>query len=201
MSSLQCPARIFLARHGEATYETDLVTDDGGSLSALGRRQARHLAERLRGERIVRVFTSPLSRAVQTAEIAAGVLGVDVVVREGLREYAVGSLAGTGGDEAATIGPVFRAWVEGDDDATVEGGEAVEAIVARMRSVLDEVADEHRGEAVLVISHGGAIMASAPGLAGLPRSSAYDVALANCGFVELEGDEDWRVVRWDSGDD
>ena len=43
MSSLHCPARIFVARHGEAEYETDLCTDDGGSLTALGRRQARDL--------------------------------------------------------------------------------------------------------------------------------------------------------------
>ena len=37
MSALQCPARVFLARHGETEYETDLVTDDGGSLTPAGR--------------------------------------------------------------------------------------------------------------------------------------------------------------------
>ena len=57
------------------TTRPTLVTDDGGSLSAAGRGQARALGERLRGERIARVWCSPLSRAVQTAEIAAGVLG------------------------------------------------------------------------------------------------------------------------------
>lgn len=198
MSSLQCPARIFLARHGEAEYETELVTDDGGSLTRRGREQARALADRLRGERIARVWSSPLSRAVQTAEIAAGVLGVDVVVREGLREYGVGALAGTAGDEAATIGPVFRAWTEGDDEARIEGGEPVAGIVARVREVLEEVADAHPGEAVLVVSHGGAILASAPWLAGLPRASAYDVVVPATGFAELEADADgWRLVRWD----
>ena len=97
MSDLQCPTRVFVARHGEAEYETDLVCDDGGSLTALGRQQARELGASLSGERIARVWTSSLSRAVQTAEIAAGVLGVDVVVREGLREYGVGDLAGADG--------------------------------------------------------------------------------------------------------
>ncbi|MCW2765714.1 MAG: hypothetical protein JWO11_1673, partial [Nocardioides sp.] len=101
MSSLQCPTRVFVARHGEAAYESDLVTDDGGSLTRLGRTQARALAEELRGERIARVWTSPLSRAVQTAEIVAGLLDLDVVVREGLREYGVGSLSGTDADERA----------------------------------------------------------------------------------------------------
>jgi probable phosphoglycerate mutase len=195
MSDLQCPTRLFLARHGEADYETSLVTDDGGWLSAAGRAQSRELGERLRGERIARVWCSPMSRAVQTAEIVAGVLGVDVVVREGLREYAVGSLAGTDADEAAVVGPVFHRWVEGDDGATVPGGEAVATTVARVVEVLEEVRDVHRGEAVLVVGHGGTTMATVPTLLGAPRATAYDLVLPGGGYVALEGDADgWRAV-------
>lgn len=193
MSDLQCPTRVFLARHGEADYETELVTDDGGSLSPAGRRQARELGERLRGERIARVWCSPLSRAVQTAEIAAAVLGVDVVVREGLREYGVGSLAGTAADEGAELGPVFEAWVAGDDAARIPGGEGVAAIAARVAGVLDEVRDAHRGEGVLVVSHGGAIMTTVPVLLAAPRATAYDLVLPGGGHVALEGDDSgWR---------
>ena len=198
MSSLQCPARILLARHGEAEYETELVTDHGGTLTARGRAQSRALAERLRGERIARVWSSPLSRAVQTAEIAAGVLGVDVVVREGLREYGVGSLAGTDGDEVAVVGAAFRAWVEGDEAATIPGGESIAGIVGRVRGVLEEIADTHPGEAALVVGHGGSILGTVPVLVGRPRSSAYELVLPNTGLVELEADADgWRLVRWD----
>lgn len=195
MSDLQCPTRVFLARHGDADYETDRVTDDGGSLSPAGRRQARDLGERLRGERIARVWCSPLSRAVQTAEIAAGVLGVDVVVREGLREYGVGALAGTAADEGAELGPVFEAWVAGDDEATIPGGEGVAGIAARVAGVLDEVRDAHRGEGVLVVSHGGAIMTTVPVLLAAPRATAYDLVLPGGGHVALEGDDaGWRAV-------
>lgn len=202
MSSLHCPARILVARHGEAAYETELCSDDGGSLTALGRSQARDLAERIRHQRIARVWTSPFSRAVQTAEIAAAALGVDVVVREGLREYGVGSLAGTDGDESAVLGPVFRAWVDGDDLATIDGGEQVSGIVARVEAVLDEVADAHPGETVLVVSHGGAMLATIPQLVGLPRGSGLGVTLPNCGVLELEKDADgWRLVRGSLGAD
>jgi probable phosphoglycerate mutase len=198
MSSLQCPARLLVARHGEAEYETELCSDAGGSLTALGRRQARELADRLKGERIARVWTSPLSRAVQTAEIVAAALGVDVVVREGLREYGVGSLAGTGGDEATAIGPVFLAWTRGDDTATIEGGERVADIVARVEVVLREVADAHPGESVLVVGHGGTILATVPQLAGLSRGHGLGLTLSNCGVVEVEADaEGWRLVSWD----
>jgi probable phosphoglycerate mutase len=202
MSSLHCPARLLVARHGEAEYETELCTDDGGSLTTLGRRQARELADRLRGQRIARVWTSPLSRAVQTAEIAAAALGVDVVVREGLREYGVGSLAGTDGDETAVLGPVFRAWVDGDELATIDGGERVGAIVARVEAVLDEAADAHPGETVLVVGHGGAVLATIPQLVGLPRGAGLGVTLPNCAVIEIEKDADgWRLVRGSLGAD
>jgi len=86
MSDLQCAARVFVARHGEALYESDLLSDAGGWLSPRGRQQAKDLAATLAPERISRVWASDMARAVQTAEIVAGALGVDVVVRKGLRE-------------------------------------------------------------------------------------------------------------------
>ncbi|MCW2797100.1 histidine phosphatase family protein [Nocardioides sp.] len=197
MSSLQCPTRVFVARHGEAEYESDLVTDDGGSLTRLGRTQAQALAEELRGERIARVWSSPLSRAVQTAEIVAGLLGVDVVVREGLREYGVGSMSGTHADERATVGAVFEAWMDGDAEATIDGGERITDFVDRVTHAFAEAADQHRGEAILVVSHGGAILAGVPRLLGLPAASVRDRTLANCGVIELAADADgWRGVRW-----
>ena len=175
MSSLHCAARVHLARHGEATYETGPVSDGDGQLTAAGRAQARQLAETLRGERIARVWTSPLARAVQTAEIVAGLLGVDVMVRQALREYGAG--AHVGGEP--------------------EGSEDVEA---RMRAVLQEAADEHRGEAVLVVSHAGAILAGVPPLVGLPPAWAPGIMLGSCGVVELEADgEAWQLIRWDAG--
>lgn len=202
MSSLHCPARILVARHGEATYETEDCSDDGGSLTTTGRGQARELAERLRSERIARIWTSPLSRAVQTAEIAAAGLGVDVIVREGLREYGVGSLAGSTTGEQAYFSGVFRQWVEGDDETRIEGGERITDFVRRVGDVLEEVADAHPGEATLVVSHGGAILATLPQLVGLPRTRGLGVTLANCGVIELEKDADgWQLVSGSLGAD
>ena len=67
--------------------------------------------------------------------------GRRLILREGLREYGVGSLAGTHADEREALEPVFAAWAAGDDDAAIPGGERVGDIVARMAAVLEEVAD------------------------------------------------------------
>src|SRR4051812_30862687 len=94
MSDLQCAARIIVARHGETEYEVDLAGVAGGSLTTRGRAQARRLGEELRSERVAAVVSSSLSRAVQTGELAAAALGVEMSVREGLQEVHVGDMYG-----------------------------------------------------------------------------------------------------------
>jgi probable phosphoglycerate mutase len=158
VSDVHCPARIIVARHGEAEYETDTLTRSGGSLTTQGREQARELGGRLRGERIAAIVCSELARAVQTAEIAAGVLGLPVTVREGLQEFAGGDFLGRAFDPDV-FDPILAAWLAGDLAPGVPGGEAGEQVVGRVLTVLDDVADQFRGETVLVVAHGGVILA------------------------------------------
>ena len=195
MGDLQCAARVFVARHGAADYESELLSDAGGWLSPLGRRQSRDLADVVAGERIARVWTSDLSRAVQTGEIVAGRLDVDVAVRIGLRELGVGDAAGTTGDPDP-FASTFAAWLDGDLTARIPGGESGSEVLARYEAVLDEVADAHRGESVLVVSHGGVMCLVLPRLArNLAPDHTRDLLLPNCGVVALEADADGWVAR------
>jgi probable phosphoglycerate mutase len=194
MSDLQCPARLIVARHGEAAYESTTMTDSGGSLTALGREQARMLGERLAGDRVAGVVCSELARSVQTAEIAAAVLGLPVTVRAGLQEFAVGDFLGRVWDPDV-FDPMCSAWLAGDLSAAVPGGETGHQVADRVLAVLDDVADGFRGETVLVVSHGGVVLALmgrlAPGSSSAPVD-AYDVP--NCSTYVLERDADgWRV--------
>lgn len=191
MSDLQCAARIILARHGEAEYEDEHLADRGGSLTERGRDQARELGRRLAAERVARVFTSPLSRAVQTGELAAAELGTQVVVREGLQEFLVGDHAGSLAD-SLPFDPVLAQWTAGDLTARIPGGESGTEIAERVLAVLDDLADEFRGETVLVISHGGAIFTTLAMLAGDPDR---ELEMANCASYLVERDGDgWRVT-------
>lgn len=187
MSDLQCAARLYVARHGEAEYETVVLHDFGGSLTPRGRTQARTLGESLRDERISAVWASSMSRAVQTAEIAAAQLGVPVTVREGLREFGVGAFAGQP-SEPDPFTETFEAWLAGDLGRRVEGGESGAEVVERVRRVLLEVADTHRGESVLVVSHGGAICAGLAALGG--HRPPHGFRLPNGGVLRLDVDGD-----------
>ena len=132
-----------------------------------------------------------MSRAVQTAELAAAVLGVEVTVREGLVELALGEAYGK---------PAGDRHLRGGDAALggrgrrreYPGSESAVDIVARVRPVLDEIADAHRGEAVLVVAHGGVVVATQAVLDYRPGRT-WD--FPNCAYVELEGDASgWRVL-------
>lgn len=195
MSDLQCPARVFVARHAQARYAVaNVLTDAGGTLTDLGREQSAELAERMRSQRLAAVYTSHLDRAVQTGAIVAETLGVPSRMIEGIQEFAAGSLEGATWDVVGKAG--YAAWLAGDLQARWPGGESGWELLERMRAALDELADRHRGEAVLVVSHGG-VMALA-----LPRLAADGVALRtatpllpNVAVVAMERDADgWRLV-------
>jgi len=195
VTDLQCAARLFVARHGEAVYESEMLSDAGGWLTPLGREQARGLAESMAGERIARVWTSDMARAVQTGEIVAARLGVDVMVRKGLREFGVGDAAGTTG-VPDPFAATFSAWLGGDLAVRIPGGESGCDIVERYRAVLEEIADSHRGESVLVVSHGGGMCMALSVLArNLTLSHSRDVPMPNCGIVAVEADADGWVAR------
>ncbi len=74
--------QIFLVRHAEAVDESLSLRDPHRSLTARGRTQARALGDRLRWHDCVptHVWTSPLVRAVQTAELVVAGIGCDAPV-------------------------------------------------------------------------------------------------------------------------
>jgi 2,3-bisphosphoglycerate-dependent phosphoglycerate mutase len=195
VSDVHCPARIIVARHGEAEYETPEMNAEGGSLTRLGRKQALELGERLRGEQVAAVMCSDMSRAVQTAEIAAAVLDLPVRVREGLHEYPAGDYLGRPYEHEFFDGMV-RSWLAGDLAAGVPGGETGRETADRVLAVLDDIADLFRGETVLVVSHGGVILAVWGAIApGSPDAPANDQVHNGSSYVFERDADGWRATR------
>ncbi|ATG55683.1 hypothetical protein CFK41_13555 [Brachybacterium ginsengisoli] len=177
---------IILARHGEAAYPEG---EDGGVLTEAGLEQARALAERMSDRGVDAVVSSELSRARQTAGIVAERVGREVQVLPGLHEY-------RSGDEPYSIpalGAALMAWLAGDLEARMLGGESGAEIVRRVLPVLEDLARRHEGGTVVVLMHGGAILATlgsiAPGRTGLPTGGdpyRLETDLAGGSDVTLE---------------
>ena len=165
MTDVATDARtIYLARHGETEWNrigrwqgaTDIP------LSETGRAQARLLAETLRDRRIGRVHASHLSRALETAQIIATRLGLpQPTVDRRLCERGYGAFEGLTREECAQQFPGVWERYLADRRAVAPGAEPQAAVVERITTAMTEIATAtwaHPGsDAILVISHGGAI--------------------------------------------
>jgi broad specificity phosphatase PhoE len=160
---------IFLARHGESDWNVAkrFQGHSDRPLTERGREQAHALADLVASEEIEAVYTSPLSRARETAEIVAARVGLEPVALPELREVDTGSWSGLSRADVETRFPEgFTRWRSGGSGW--EDGETYEEMAERVIGALRAIAEDHPDGRVLIISHGGpirAIHAAAEGLA------------------------------------
>jgi len=156
---------LILIRHGLPVTErrTDGSAADPG-LSELGQRQARLLGALLSAEPIDAIYSSPMRRALQTAQPLSKQLGLEVALDDDLKEYDAGSDTYVPAEELERGDPQelkaaverLRAFDAGDFQKTVVA--AIERIVAA-----------NRGRTVAVTCHGGVINAWAGHVLGTQR--------------------------------
>jgi probable phosphoglycerate mutase len=152
---------LLFARHGQTAENAGgkILGRRDPPLSAQGREQAAHLAERALSAGVVAIWTSPLQRARQTAAVVAEAIGVEPVVLEDLIESDRGSWEGQSVAHLAEVSPELHAAFEAADrDFAFPGGESLSDQVDRTRRALGTVAD---GPApALVVAHVGTIRAA-----------------------------------------
>jgi len=154
---VQAPTtRLYLVRHGatQLTAEDRFSGAVGVDLSDEGRHQVHRLAERLADDGIRAVYTSPLSRTVETAEILAKPHRLPLVRRDGLREISHGRWEGhTRREVEERYADEYAAWDADPFTFAPEGGESGLSVLARALPVIREVVVSHVGQTVLVVSH------------------------------------------------
>jgi len=134
-------------------------------LTDAGYSQATALAQRLKECRIIRLFTSPLLRAMQTAEVLVHELGIPYMVTDALREYDCGVMEGRS-DESAweTYEEVLQDWVNGHWERRIEQGESLEEIKARFVPFVEGLVKEYQGSeaGTVLVGHGGLYRCTLP---------------------------------------
>lgn len=148
--------RLFLVRHGatQLTAEDRFSGAAGVDLSSEGRAQATRLADRLAGESIQAVYTSPLGRTVETATLLARPHRLTIVHRDGLREISHGRWEGLTRAEVEARHPQeYESWETDPFTFAPEGGESGLAVLARALPVVREIVLAHEGQQVVVVSH------------------------------------------------
>jgi len=148
--------RLLLVRHAAttATEEGRFSGSTGVELSDEGRWQAARLGERLSRQNITALYSSPLSRAVETARIIAAGCGLETITRNGLREIDHGRWEGLKREDVeARFGAEYAAWEADPFTFAPEGGESGVAVLARALPEIRAIVTAHPGGQVLVVSH------------------------------------------------
>jgi broad specificity phosphatase PhoE len=191
---------ILLARHGETDWNRDYRFQGHADppLNAAGREQARALAEVLAEQPLTAVYTSPLRRAAETAEIIAALHQLPVEPVEALREVDVGSWEGlTRADLEQGDSERFRRWLV-EHEQGWEDGETYEEMGRRVVPALLSLAKRHDGRTILAVTHGGPIRAALAAADGISHAEARrrGPLIGNC-FVAGFAAEDGILRRLD----
>ena len=171
------PTRVYLVRHGAThrTAENRFSGAVGVDLSEEGRTQAGLLGERLRRDRIDALYTSSLSRAVQTAELIGAHCNLTPSVVDALREIDHGHWEGLTRAEVEERFPgEYEAWEEDPFTYAPEGGETGVAVLARALPALRAIVTAHPGQSVVIVSHKATIRILLSSLLGFDERGYRD---------------------------
>lgn len=153
---------LYFVRHGES--EANLLHEFSNrglkhGLTRQGRLQAQTLAQTLQSVRVGAIFSSPLLRARQTAEILAIALGTEYQITDALREFDCGLLEGKSDDASwDQYWQLVNAWlVHHDWEQKIDQGESFLDIQRRFVPFVEHLAraDQATDRAVILVGHGG----------------------------------------------
>ncbi len=156
--------KIFIVRHGETDHNVagriqGQEIDD--PLNETGRAQARERAEALADESFDVIFSSPLKRARETAEIIAERVNAPVLFRDEIKERAFGKFSGRLFQEVnAEMGTAWNQVASTPDDEELKriyGRETGTDFRERLLAFTEDVKHSYPDKRVLVIAHGGLI--------------------------------------------
>jgi alpha-ribazole phosphatase len=153
--------RLFLIRHGETTdLETKKIYK--GSLdiplSDRGRERLGRVSSYLSDKHIHHVYTSALSRAVESGTIIARVHGLSIESIPALNEINFGLWEGLSFDEISAQYPTeLDLWIRDPEVHSPPEGEPLRQAQERIMTAIHGMGDAHRGQNVAIVAHGGTL--------------------------------------------
>ena len=176
---------IILARHGETEWNVGEVFRGriDVELNETGIKQAELLAEYLSDSKIGAIYSSPLKRALKTAEIIAGYHKLDVEIAPGLIDFDYGKWQGLSHQEVKDkYKELYAEWVNSPDKVKMPAGESLNDVRKRAIDVVDRVIAKYEGTVILV-SHRVVNKILICALLGLDNSHFWNIRQDTCGIT------------------
>jgi broad specificity phosphatase PhoE len=177
--------KLILARHGETVWNVEKIyrgrTDV--NLDEVGIKQAELLGKYLSNWKLEAIYSSPLKRALDTANIIARYHKVDVHIAEGLIDFDYGEWQSLSEKEAKTLYPTLHnEWHNNPHKVKMPGGESLEDVKGRVIDVVHDVLSKYQGSVILV-SHRVLNKVLICSLLGLDNSHFWNIHQDICGIT------------------
>ncbi len=186
---------IVLVRHGETEWNVGEIFRGriDIELNETGIKQAKLLAEYLSNIKIEAVYSSPLKRALKTAETMAVNHHLGVKIAPELIDIDFGTWQGLSRQEVSEKYPeLYSEWINRPDKAKIPSGESLDDVRRRALGIVNEVTAKHQGTVILV-SHRVVNKVLICALLGLDNSHFWNIRQDTCGITTFAC-EDGRFV-------
>lgn len=182
-------SRFFLIRHGDCTGLGERISGrlPGVHLTEKGRAQVEELSERLSELNVDRIYSSPLERTLETAQIVGNRLGIQPESRERLLEIDFGDWAGMDFSELNQNDgwERFNAFRIG---TRIPGGETVVEVQARMVAEILHLQSEYPSSSLAVVGHSDPLKTLIAYFLGVPLSliAGFTISTASVSILEID---------------
>ena len=183
---------ILLVRHGETEWNATgrFQGSKDIALSQEGLLQAKFLKERLHNNFDL-IYTSPLIRAKQTAELICENTPFVPIIENELREISFGAWEGLTLSQISTqYVSEFNSWKTDEINGYLVGGDlSIKNASIRVRDAILRITKECRGKKVIIVAHGGIIKAALIGIFHWKMNKYHEISLGNTAVSKLIFDE------------
>ena len=191
---------VLFWRHGQTDFNVAgrFQGQSDVPLNDTGRGQADRAARRLAEFSPDLIVSSDLSRAAETADSLAHLVGLEPIRDPRLRETAFGDWEGSTRAEVAETWPnELAAWISGDD-VVPPGGESRSQSGARVAAAITSIVEDSSEDTIAIVAHGAVLRGAAEILLGMDGTGRIGV-LGNCGHGEFRfSASGWVLRSWGS---
>jgi len=188
---------LILIRHGEtdSNIRRSYLGWTDVELNEIGISQVQSLTNRIKGTKIDKIFTSPLKRTLQTAEIINENYKIDIEYSEGLKERNFGIWDDLTYEEMTQSYPTeCDEWVKDWIKYRIKGGESAVDAYERTAAFLDGLVEKNADGVFMLITHLGTIRFILAHLLNLGIENSWRFRVDNASVTKIEINDGYSVL-------
>lgn len=192
--------KITFICHGATIYSDELRLSDVENyppLSEAGQEEMEKICEYLRLRRIKndKIYTSPATRTVQSAQMVAKVYKMNFDILEELHPRKCGSFNGMTFDQIEAKHPeALNELISNPDKSTPDDAESITDFIKRVSLTIEKIVEEHDSNRVIVVTHPDVIKAAICDALNIPGSSLQHIYIKTGSATQISYYEKWKSL-------